>query len=152
MGPQNWFVVVNRKSAKIFEISRKPDALTYLKTLRNPLGTLRNRLMSMDKPGMSRGKYAKASSPHTLTRERNPHEDVAVDFAKKLAHYLKNHKLENDYLSLTIAAEPHMMGLVKKAIQQDRLKVNIKWLRKDLEKMTTRRLEGMLFAPTARAT
>jgi protein required for attachment to host cells len=146
MGPQNWFVVVNRKSAKIFEVSKKPDALNYLKTLRNPLGTAKNRIMSTDRPGMSRGKFASARSPHTFNPERDPHEDVAVAFAKKIASYLKDHKLEKDYLSLTIAAEPHMMGLVKKALSRDRLKVNIKWLRKDLEKMTTAKLESMVFA------
>lgn len=147
MGPQNWFVVVNRKSAKIFEVSEKPDSLTYLKTLRNPLGTERNRVMEMDKPGFSRGKFAKARSPHALTHERDPHEDVAVAFAKKISHYLKDHKLDKDYLGVTIAAEPHMMGLVKKALKKDGLPVDVRWLRKDLEKMTTRKLEEMLFQP-----
>ncbi len=145
MGPQNWFVVVNRSSAKIFEVSRKPDALTWLKTIRNPLGTTKNKLMTTDKPGVSRGKFTKIKSPHALTRERDPHEDVAVDFAKKIAHYLKDHKEDKNFLGLTIAAEPHMMGLVKKAIEHDRIKVNVQWLRKDLEKMTTDKLENMLF-------
>ena len=145
MGPQNWFVVVNRSSAKIFEISEKPDALTYLKTLRNPLGTTRNRAMKLDKPGMSRGKLAGNKSPHALTHEKDPHEDVAVAFAKKIATYLREHKLDKDYTSLTIAAEPHMMGLVKKAVSSNALKVGIKWIRKDLEKMTTRKLEDVVF-------
>jgi protein required for attachment to host cells len=148
MGPQNWFVVVNRSSAKIFEVSRKPDSLTWLKTIRNPLGTTKNKLMTTDKPGVSRGKYSKAKGLHTLTRERDPHEDVAIEFAKKIAHYLKDHQLEKDYLGLTIAAEPHMMGLVKKAIVHDRIKINVKWVRKDLEKMTTDKLEAMLFKGT----
>jgi protein required for attachment to host cells len=146
MGPQNWFVVVNRKSAKVFEVSRKPDALTWLKTLRNPLGATKNKLMTTDKPGVSRGKYAKAFGLHTLTHEKNPHEDVAVDFAKKIAHFLKGRKSEKEFLSLTIAAEPHMMGLVKKAIEHDRFKVSIKWVPKDLEKMSTEKLESLLFS------
>lgn len=145
MGPQSWFVVVNRKSAKVFEISRKPDSLTWLKTLRNPLGTTKNRLMTSDKPGMARGKFSKAKGLHALTRERDPHEDVAVEFAKKISQFLRDHREEKDYLSLTIAAEPHMMGLVKKAIERDHLKVNIKWMSKDLEKMSTDKLETMLF-------
>lgn len=147
MGPQNWFVVVNRKSAKIFEVAHRPDSLTWLKTLRNPLGTAKNKVMSTDKPGYGRSKYAAIKSPHALTRERDPHEDIAIEFAKKIAQFLKNHKLENNFMSLTIAAEPHMMGLVKKALTQDKVKVPIKWLRKDLEKMTTEKLEVMFFKP-----
>lgn len=145
MGPQNWFIVVNRKSAKIFEITDRPQALNYLRTIRNPLGAIKNKLMRVAKPGYSRGKFVRNKSPHTLTHEKNPHEDAAIDFAKKLAHYLKSHKLHKDYLNLTIAAEPHMMGLVKKAIEHDHFNVNIRWLQKDLEKMTTDRLEGLLF-------
>ena len=146
MGPQNWFVVINRKSAKVFEVSDKPQALTYLRTIRNPLGAIKNKLMRLDKPGFSRGKFVKNKSPHALTHEKNPQEDSAIDFAKKLAHYLRSHKLNKNYLNLIIAAEPHMMGLVRKAIEHDHFKVNIRWLQKDLEKMSTERLETMLFS------
>lgn len=151
MGPKNWFVVVNRKSAKVFEVSKKPDDLTWVKTLRNPLGIERNRVMATDKPGVSRGKFAKTKNIHSLDRERNPHEDVAHEFAKKISAFLKKHKMEKDYLSVTIAAEPHMMGLVKKAIDHDRFKVNVKWINKDLEKMTTAKLEAMVFKRAPKA-
>lgn len=145
MGPQNWLVIVSRSSAKIFEVSRKPDAVTWLQTIKNPLGSLKNRIMTDDKPGLSRGKFAGAKSPHCLVHERSPHEDAAIGFAKKISAYLKSQKQEKSYLALTIAAEPHMMGLIKKAMDQARLKVVIRWLHKDLEKMSTPYLEELMF-------
>lgn len=145
MGPQSLFLVVNRTSAKIFEISRRPDSLTWVKTMKNSLGSTKNKLMTKDKPGMSRGKYAKSNSPHALTHERNPHEDVAVTFAKKISIYLKKNLDNNEVLNLTIAAEPHMLGLVKKAVKQESFTTPIKWMRKDLEKLTTDKLENVIF-------
>jgi len=145
MEAQNLFIVVNRKSAKIFEISRTPNAITWIKTLHNPLGTTKNKLMSTDKPGMARSKFSKIRSPHALTGKTTPHEETARTFAKKISQFIKTRKLEKSLLGFTIAAEPHMMGLVKKAIDQEKLKAPIKWLQKDLEKMTTDKLETLLF-------
>ncbi len=145
MNAQSLFIVVNRKSAKIFEISRKPDSLTWLKTMKNPLGDVKNKLLTTDKPGLSRGKYKNNKAPHNLTRERNPHEDVAVTFAKKISLYLKKQQDQDKILNLTVAAEPHMLGLVKKSFDHDQLKTPVKWLRKDLEKLTTERLEAEVF-------
>lgn len=145
MKAQSLFIVVNRKSAKIFQITRRPDSLTWLKTMKNPLGTTKNKLMTTDKPGLSRGKNTKIKSPHTLTRERNPHEEVAVHFAKKISLHLKKENETGSVLNLTIAAEPHMLGLIKKSIERDQLKTPIKWMGKDLEKFTTEKLEGEIF-------
>lgn len=151
MGTENLFIVVNRKSAKVFEVSYKPDSLTWVKTLRNPLGTTKNKLMTTDKPGFSRGKFAKIKSPHALTGKTTPHEETARTFAKKISQFVKAQKLEKTKSLFTIAAEPHMLGLVKKAMEQDHLKAPIKWLNKDLEKMTTNRLENLLFKTKVRS-
>jgi protein required for attachment to host cells len=145
MGQQDLFIVVNRKSAKVFEISRKPDGITWIKTLRNPLGTTKNKLMTTDKPGMGRSKFSKIRAPHTLTGKSTPHEETAKTFAKKISHFVKARKLEQTNLIFTIAAEPHMMGLVKKAMDQDKFKAPVKWVQKDLEKLTTDKLERLLF-------
>jgi protein required for attachment to host cells len=151
MGHQNLFVVVNRQSAKIFEVANSPESLVWLQTLKNPLGATKNKLMTNDKPGLSRGKFAKARSPHALTRERNPHEDAAIEFARKIALFIKTHQGEKELSRMTVAAEPHMMGLVKKALEQKpgHPGQRIRWLAKDLDKMTTQKLESFYFNPSS---
>lgn len=144
MAAQQWFVVVSRKAAKVFEVDPAQETLGYIKSIQNPLGREKNKSMSTDKPGVSRGKLMRGS-PHNLATEKSPHEDAAIEFARKLSHQLKAYGHDHVFTHLTIAAEPHMMGLIKKAMQHDKVKFEVNWVKKDLEKMSTSRLESVLF-------
>lgn len=145
MGSNNWFVVINRSSAKIFEIVRRPDSLNWLRTLPNPLGAEKNRALTRDKPGAMRSRFSQSKGVHKLNGEKVPHDEVALTFAKQVAEFLVQHKLGKDFLGVTIAAEPHMKGLLKKGLEKSKVKMAIQWLEKDLEKMPTERLEKFVF-------
>jgi protein required for attachment to host cells len=146
MGTQNkCLIVMGRKSAKVFSISGRESTLKWLKTLRNPLGAERNRVMSHDKPGMSVGKFKNNRSPHALTGGKNPHEEVAIEFAKKVGTFVKHLNEGQEFSNLTIAAESHMLGLMKKAFKKEKVNVDINWIKKDLDKMTTKKIEKLIF-------
>jgi protein required for attachment to host cells len=139
-----WLIVMGRKSAKIFTVSDKKPSLKWIKTLQNPLGREKNKVMSYDKPGMSMGKYSKNMSPHDLTGGKNPHEYVAVEFAKKVSDFLKHKSEDNEFSKLTIAAESHMMGLIKKTFKAEKMKLDVEWVKKDLDKLTVKKIEAIL--------
>jgi protein required for attachment to host cells len=142
---KKWLIVMGRKSAKVFSISEDESKVKWLKTLRNPLGGERNRVMQNDRPGSSRGKYSKNVSPHSLTGGKDPHEDVAIEFAKKVGDYVKQNNEEKVFSDLTIAAESHMLGLIKKAFKTEKIKVDVEWLKKDMEKLTSKKIEKIMF-------
>jgi hypothetical protein len=144
---KKWLIVMGRKSAKVFSVSEREGSLEWLKTLRNPLGGERNRIMRKDKPGVSRGKYAKNAFLHALTGGKNPHEDVAIEFAKRIGEYVKQNNEEKAFSDLTIAAEAHMLGLVKKTFKNEKIKVDVEWVRKDLDKLSTKKIEKLVFHP-----
>src|SRR6185437_13183338 len=82
---RKWIVVADRIEARIYR--EKPFELVERVT--NDLGREKNRALMTDKPGWSRSKLAQPSSTHSLTGEKNPHEEAAVQFARQLCRFLE---------------------------------------------------------------
>jgi protein required for attachment to host cells len=127
-----WLVVANRIGAEIFEV-KSGDVLKSIKKMENPLGREKNKAMTTDKPGLSRGKF-KGASPHSMTGEKNPHEDAAVQFAKKLAAYLKKEANKQHTLGVQIVAGPRMIGKIKTELGTDS-NGQFTWTAKNIEKV-----------------
>lgn len=126
-----WIVVVNRIQARIFQ----EHPFVLVETLENELGRERNRFLRKDRPGLSRGKPSCRSSTYSLTGEKDPHEDAAIQFARTLGQHLKRafqaHRIEE----LTIVAEPRMMGYLRDSL--GKLEEKTKWIGKDLCHLNT---------------
>lgn len=148
MNHKEWIIVASRKSAKVFTRSTREPQLKYLETIKNSLGRTRNKEMMTDKPGISRNKFIGASGVHSMTGEKNPHEDATKEFSKVIAKFISKHQLSGDYDELTIAAEPHMLGLLKAETNSVGGNEKFKWIAKDLEKFPTSKLEEV-FSRTA---
>lgn len=126
---QRWIAIVTRTDARIF--TARPFKRVI--QLRNPLGRAKNREMMTDKPPVSRGAFAGAKGLHAVS-EKNPHEDAAVAFAKRVAEYLRKSLAQNKFGDLTLVAEPKMLGRVKSELDKNVLAVT-ECVRKDLGNM-----------------
>jgi protein required for attachment to host cells len=112
---KQWIVVVTRTGARVF----KSPEFEVITTLLNPLGREKNRAMTTDKPGLA---------------EKNPHEDAAVGFAKRIARYLHVKNSQNRFDELVIAAEPKMLGRLKAELDKT-VAAKVRWWAKDLGKI-----------------
>src|ERR1700757_1598785 len=79
-----WIAIVNRTGAQLY--SEKTFRLVG--ELKNSLGREKNRAMTDDRPGLARSRFI-AGSTHSMTGEKNPHEDAAVAFARRVASFLR---------------------------------------------------------------
>ena len=120
-----WFVVLSQSSMKLFTLNKENKILTHLQTIMNPLVKLKAKDISRHRPG------AGATPPHDL---------IVQNFALKMARYLDGQRKKKQYAELRIAAEPKFLGLLKKALPVETLKVVSDWVLKDLEKADTRQL------------
>ena len=121
-----WVVIIDRTKAHIF--TQKP--FTLIETFENRLGREKNRALTYDKPGWSRSKFKGPSSTHALTGEKNPHEDAAKQFAKKVGRYLEHQIGTHQFDEVTIVAEPKMMGRLRNEIGPHLLNCT-HWIKKD---------------------
>jgi ribosomal subunit interface protein len=122
-----WIVIVERARARLFKT--RPFRLMHL--FDNELGRERNRALMRDKPGA--GKAAPRSNTRVVDGMRNPHDDVAIQFARRLAG-----DLEKRFPALTLAAgemliscEPRMMGFLREEMTPA-MRAKVDWRDKDL--------------------
>lgn len=123
-------VIVSRTGAKIFE-QRKNGSLHVVDTVSNPLGRAKNRELTMERPGVNRGKQA-GSSPHGMIGRKNPHDEVVLRFVHKLGRHLKKMLVANDDLVLKIVADAKLTGQLKEEFSQRELSF-IDWVKKNVE-------------------
>ncbi len=121
-----WIAIVNRTDARIF--SERP--FKRVSQLKNLLGRTKNREMTKDKPSLNRAPFGGVKGIHGTRGEKNPHEDVAVAFAKQVSEYLRKAHAENQFDSLLVVAEPKMLGRVKSEFNKT-VKGCTEWLGKD---------------------
>lgn len=122
-----WIVVASRIEARIFK--EKPFRL--IKTLENPLGREKNKALMTDKPGWSKAQYSKSAGLHSMTGEKDPHEEAAMQFARTVVHYLELEGQAHDFDKLVIVAEPRMMGRIRSHLSKH-LSERVQWTQKDL--------------------
>lgn len=124
-----WIVFANRIRAKVFTIENEKFQLIDI--YENPLGRLKSKYMRNDQLG----KIYIGTSSHVLNKGDGPHENAADQFARKISKTLKKKLKKIKSLKLTIAAEPHFLGKIKKHFSEDFIKSRVKWIEKDLEKI-----------------
>lgn len=115
---KNWVVVLNRIEMKIYRQYSAVKPLIFVKSIENSLGREKNRALTTDKPGSDRMNIKGAVHSHSLTRERDPHEEAAAQFARQLARELSTARKNGSYDKLILVAEPHMAGLLKKSLDK----------------------------------
>jgi protein required for attachment to host cells len=133
-----WFVVLSQSSMKLFR-RNKDQSFEHFQTLENPLVQLKGKDLSRHKPGSS-PKGGKGSRRSILNSGIRPHDLIVQKFATKMAKFLDSERKKDRYRELKIAAEPGFLGLLKKALPDETIKVVRQWVLKDLEKADNRQL------------
>jgi protein required for attachment to host cells len=122
-----WIVAVDREKARFF----LEEPFEQFKLFENPLGRAKNKELTTDRPGFSRGKFGRASSIYSMSGEKNPHEDAAIHFAKEIGRFLSQQDHAKNFESISIASEPKMMGRLRSELSE-KLNDRVNWVSKDL--------------------
>jgi hypothetical protein len=130
-----WVVLASRVEAKILT-NTDDGSLKSLKTLHNPIGRLKNKSLQSDKAGLGRARLNN-SGVYSLTAEKDPHEEAASKFSRRLADYLKSQWNINHGLTFKVIAEPHFSGMIKRQFSNSKILDQITWLEKDLQNVPT---------------
>ncbi len=134
-----WIAVVSRTGARVFsEVS-----LRLIHEMQNPLGRQKNRVMMTDKPGMGKARQASKGNLHSLTGEKFPHEETAIQFASEVNGFLKKCLNEHLFDRLQVIAEPKMMGRIRASMDKNVLR-RTEWTAKDLANLSVHELRDYL--------
>lgn len=125
----SWMMIANRVEAKVYHLNRK-GRMQLLGRFENPDGRGRNREFKHDQPGMSRARFAE-SAPYSLDGGKNPHDEVADQFARTLGRFLKKQVALGNFVAIKIVAEPRFLGKIKRECEAE-LGEKAEWIGKDL--------------------
>ncbi|MGZ3712208.1 MAG: host attachment protein [Bdellovibrionota bacterium] len=108
---RHWYLVANRIEALIYEGDLN-GKFRFVKRHRNPRGKLMEQELVADKSGRSFSSARGSGIRHGFEPRSNYHEEVAIQFARKIAMALDRAALEQELSDLVVLAEPHFLGLL----------------------------------------
>lgn len=139
----HWLVVASQKEARVFTQTTGGKQFKVLKTLTNPLGSEKKRALIRKEAGRgikSIGRVGYIS--YSEQKRSDPHEMAVQQFAKKISQFLESEKHNKHFASLTVIAEPRLLGKIRAEMRAD-LKASVKrWIKKDLQKTPQKDLSG----------
>jgi protein required for attachment to host cells len=145
----HWFVVASQKTVRIFTEVSERNRLKQLQEFDNPLGRERNRALVRKQAGLGVKSAGQGSVHYSEKKRHDPHEEAAVQFAKKVCNFLESEFQNKKFKSLTIVAEPHFIGKLRTMMKPALQKFVTEWIKKDLLKTPYKELVCFLL-PTKR--
>jgi len=109
-----WILVAHRAGARIFENTGPGQGLRLLDTISNPDGRLKNGEINSDRPGRAFDKLG--GGRHSMSKEHEPTEQLAIEFAKRLGETLDNGRTHSLFGHLVLVAEPRFLGELRAAL------------------------------------
>lgn len=144
---RTWIVVAHRGGARIFAAGQSGKGMDLVTELEHPAGKLKNQDIDSDKQG--RAFDRRGAGRHAYTREQEPTEHVAAQFAKQIATVLEDARTARTYERLALVAEPRFLGMLRAALSPSVAALVTATLDKDLggieERDLPRHLTEILF-------
>jgi protein required for attachment to host cells len=111
---KTWVLVANQAGARIFDHPVAGAELALVEEIDHPEGRLKNSEIDTDRAGAAF--ESAAPGVRAMGREESAHERVAADFARALAAKLSAARNDGRFDQLLIVADPHLLGLLRRAM------------------------------------
>ena len=140
---KHWYLVANRVEALVYEGKLGKD-FRFRKRLRNPKGKLTELQLVSDRPGRAFSSAQGSRIRHGYEARSQYHEEVAIQFSRRVARVLERAILRNEFSDLVVMAEPHFLGLLNRAFSR-KTKASIRRaVPREWNEGSDRELEGYL--------
>ncbi|MEI8027183.1 MAG: host attachment protein [Pseudomonadota bacterium] len=141
----HWYIVADKKVARIFVKVPENSQLKLLQSLTNPLGTARRRDLIKKQAGRGVKSTGHTSSiNYSIPKRHDPDEDAITQFSRELARFLESEKLKRNFDSMSVIASPHLLGKVKAEMSPALKQYVTNWIKKDLQKYPSKKLSDFL--------
>jgi protein required for attachment to host cells len=145
----HWFVVASQREARIFvqTLDRRSHQkrLKMIKKLVNPLGEVKRRDLIRKQAGRGIKSIGRVGSvQYSQTKRHDPQDEATLQFAHSLVRYLQKEYQKNHFFTLTIFAEPRLLGKMRSKMNLSLGSTVLEWRPKDLQKAPAVKLTGIL--------
>jgi hypothetical protein len=130
-----WIAVLTRTQVRIFEDpSLKDKSPALIKEFKSELPRQRNRAFFRDSPGTDASWVGRGKQLHSMTREKDPHEQAAVEFMKSTINWMNTSATEKNITDLIIVSDSHLYGIIKPLLSS-KLRIHLQHISKNLGKV-----------------
>lgn len=127
---RTWIVIAHRGGARVFEHRGPGKGLEPVAALEHPAGKLKNREIDSDKQGRAFDRHG--AGRHAYSREQEPTEHLAGQFAREVADLIEDGRTGQKYERLVLVAEPRFLGMLRAALSPQAASLVSATLDKDL--------------------
>lgn len=141
---RTWFLIADAAQARIFAQANANERLVEVDqgTFYNPDMSHHTRDLGSDRPARSVESVVKAR--HAIEPKHDPRRLAAASFAKDVARFIEQKAADKSYDRLVVAAPPHMLSDLRKALGQKAKALLVAEVDKDLTKSPLQDLPGHL--------
>ena len=132
MSSYAWILVADSARARFFSVDSATAPLKAFDQIVHPEGRLHDKDMTSDRPG--RAFDSSGEGRHATGSSVSPKEQESVRFAKTIASYLDQGRVNNSYGSLVLVADPRFLGHIRDAVPSEVAKLVSLEVNKDLSK------------------
>lgn len=137
-----WILVADAARARIFSADSPRADLQPVEQLVSPEARLHERDLSSDRPGRAFDSFGEGR--HATDTSTSPKEQEAIRFAHEVVDHLEQGRVANRFDRLILVAEPHFLGLLRKAIKPALEQTITAEINKDLTKAGEREIREHL--------
>jgi len=137
-----WILVAHRGGARIFENTGPGKGMQRIDAVDHPEGRLKNGDINSDKPGRAFDSFG--GGRHSMSKENDPKEQLAQQFARSLADKMHLGRSQNRFENLVLVAEPGFHGELRAALDSPTASLVSTTLGKDLGNVEDRDLPAHL--------
>ena len=137
-----WILVADAARARIFSAKGPGKDLQPVEQLISPEARLHERDIDADRPGRVFDSFGKGR--HATGTSTSPKEQEALRFAHEVVNHIEQGRIANRFDRLILVAEPHFLGLLRKAIKPALKQTITAEINKDLSKATDREIREHL--------
>jgi protein required for attachment to host cells len=139
-----WIVAADESRARMLQVTGQRERLTEIEDLQNPAGRLQNRELESD----ARGRFPGGNTEEPQTGAAEHQSEL---FAKRVAGYLDQARIEHRFDQLVLVAPPKFLGALRKELHKELEKLVADELPKDLSWFNARELERYFAKGSGRA-
>lgn len=139
---KHWIVVAHRAGARIFSRDSDSHGLVPVTQIEHPTGHLHEREFGSDRPG--RDASSARPGAHAMTNETPGRDHDLERFARVIAEHLRAARVAHDMTSVVLVAEPHLLGVLRAALDDGTATLVRGTLAKDLVHVPDRELPQYL--------
>ncbi len=127
---QKWLVVADRSRARIFSMTGPTTPLREIEDLLHPEGRQKARDLKSDRPPrLFRGR---GEASHPVESKVGPNEQETIDFAKRIADYIEQARVQGESAPWVLIAPPDFLGALRAALSAPARKCVVQTLDKNL--------------------